>query len=119
MHGWLMVGQINPKRLVHGGINMIKYGVTKDNKYTHFKVEGHANFETKPDSFDIVCGMVSAVAQTILVGCAKNCKNVKMTVQKGLVEFYFPNDNKIACAMADAGIEGIDQIKQEYPQCFE
>lgn len=93
--------------------------MTKDNKYTHFRVEGHANFKTKPDSFDIVCGMVSVVAQTVVYGCAKNCKDVKMTVKKGLLELYFPNDNKIASAIADAGIEGIYQIKLDYPQCFE
>lgn len=98
---------------------MIKYGISKDNKNTRFKVEGHANYATKPEDFDIVCGMVSAVAQTALAGCAKNCKNVKMNVKKGLVEFYFPNDNKIAFALVDAAVEGLDQIKLEYPQCFE
>lgn len=103
---------------------MIKYSLTQDNKYTHFRVQGHAGYAENKNEFDIVCGMVSAIAQTALYGCAKYSKQTKATldhtiVKEGLLEVYFPKNCKEANAIVDTAIYGIDQVKDQYPQCFE
>lgn len=103
---------------------MIKYSLTRDNKYTHFKVEGHAGFKSKPGEFDIVCGLVSALAQTALYGCAKYSKSTRATLdnsicKEGLLSFYFPKSCKEANAVAESAFYGIQQVEQQFPQCFE
>lgn len=103
---------------------MIKYSLTQDNKYTHFRVQGHAGYKTEEKEFDIVCGLVSALAQTALYGCAKYNKTTKATLdhtqcRDGLLTFYFPKSCKEANAIADAAIYGIEQVKEQFPQCFE
>lgn len=102
---------------------MIKFSATKDNKYTHFRVEGHAGYSKNKNEYDIVCGLVSAIAQTALYGAAKYSK-AKATmdnsiVAPGLLDVYFPKSCKEANAIIDSAIYGIEQVKEQYPQCFE
>lgn len=103
---------------------MIKFSLTQDNKYTHFKVQGHAGYTDRDKEFDIVCGLVSALAQTALWGCAKYNKSTKATLdhtvyKDGLIYFYFPKHCKEANAIAESVAFGISQVKEQFPQCFE
>lgn len=97
---------------------MLKHRMTEDNKFFHFTVDGHAHNE-KVEGFDAVCGMVSVLTQAALYGCAKYCNKVKATKESGHLDFYFPKDNKICRAICEAAHAGIEQVAEQFPQCFE
>lgn len=99
---------------------MIKATFTKDNKRCHLIINGHANYKEREltDKFDIVCGMVSVLAQSAIAGCKEFCKGVESIVDNGHIEIHYSRQNVSANIIVETCFMGIEQVKHKYPQCF-
>lgn len=98
-----------------GDIAMIKYRSYEDDKYKYLSVEGHADYE---QGFDRVCGMVSVLAQSALYGVSRYAKALDVTARAGTLRFKCRKTDMIGIPIMNTCIEGIEQVKAQFPQCF-
>lgn len=99
---------------------MIKYELNIKPKWLELRVHGHAPQMLLHDtSFNHVCGMVSAVAQTCVYGVIHYCHGYDLTeYDKGKLRLKVRNQ-PIAQALLLSCIAGLNAIKQEFPNSFE
>jgi uncharacterized protein YsxB (DUF464 family) len=95
---------------------MIRFKEYEDNKYKYISIEGHADYS---DGFDKVCGMVSVLAQTALYGVAKYSQALDVEVGSGLLKFKCRKNDMVGVPIMNSCIEGINQVRGQFPQCFE
>lgn len=95
---------------------MIKFNEYEDNKYRYLSIKGHADYSK---GFDKVCGMVSVLGQSALYGVAKYSKALDVEVGDGILKFKCRKNDMVGVPIMNSCIEGIYQVKEQFPQCFE
>ena len=95
---------------------MIKFKSYEDKKYKYLSVEGHAGHEM---GFDRVCGMVSVLAQAALYGVSRYARASDVICCDGVLKFKCRKTDMIGIPIMNSCIEGIEQVKAQFPHCFE
>ena len=95
---------------------MIRFLEHTDNNYRYLSIEGHADYS---DGFDKVCGMVSVLAQSALYGVETYSKAFDVVIGSGVLKFKCPKEDNVGVSIMNSCIEGIYQVKEQFPQCFE
>lgn len=100
---------------------MIEYKVIKKQKgRLGLMVRGHANF-APPGEPDIVCASVSSACFMAVNGCISQVKDendidVKYCLPGHIV--FTVKDTPQTRALIDAAILHLDNLSEQYPQCF-
>jgi uncharacterized protein YsxB (DUF464 family) len=95
---------------------MIKFVSYEDEKYKYLALEGHADHE---QGFDRVCGMVSVLAQCALYGVGRYSQALDVIVASGILKFKCRKTDIVGMSIMCTCIEGIRQVQQQFPHCFE
>jgi uncharacterized protein len=96
--------------------NMIKFERFSKDKLIGLLITGHAGYA--PKGSDIVCAGISAIVQTAAIGCRNYDPKTEITSQNGGFVFVC-KDKPITRAIIKTAILGLEQMKEQYPTCFD
>ena len=97
---------------------MIRFTVAKEKNTIQVAVSGHApGFVT--GSFNAVCGMVSVLTQAALWGCFNYGTDTQVIVAEPGRLIFVTRRTPEAKAVVGSMAEGLRQIKEQFPQCFD
>lgn len=97
---------------------MIRYTIAKEKHTIQIAVCGHApGFVV--GNFNAVCGMVSALTQTALWGCLNYGLDTSVIAAEPGRLIFVTNYTPITEAIIYSMAEGIRQVKEQFPECFE
>ena len=97
-------------------MTMIKYAIEIDDK-VRFGAAGHA--PQQEPGWNVVCGLVSMLANVAAVGCSENSDFYKeFSYGNGQLEFECDrNDRTVAIVRAVEA--GLVDLTEKFPECFE
>lgn len=99
-----------------GGVVMIN--VTYSFDECSLKIQGHADEYEVGKPFNAVCGMVSVLGECCLWGCLRYSDRVEIiNRESGHLEFRCVPNSEVKAVM-NTCIEGILQVKEQFPRCF-
>lgn len=106
------------KKLALGGIDrVIVYTVSFSDNYIAFTCDGHAHGGKRDaEGYNLVCAIVSAIAQTCAAGCEKYAKFYKETAWEGGRLGFICNKNQQTEAIMDTALIGLDEAARQYPE---
>lgn len=96
---------------------MIVYTVSFSDNYIAFTCEGHAHGGARDaEGCNLVCAIVSAIAQTCAAGCAEYARFYKETAwEDGRLGFICWKNEQTEAIMRTALI-GLDEAARQYPE---
>lgn len=99
---------------------MIEFKTSIRDKQIDFELKGHAGFCALTNGMDVVCAMVSVLAQTALVGCQEHSRSRDFKVKKldeGVLSFTCRRTVATEAIIRSVRA-GIKQVQMQFPLCF-